>query len=180
MNRRMAALACVLALSLQACASGGGYQPRDADTGSGYSEQRIGGSQWRVEFVGETFESPAAVERYLLYRAAELTVQSGFDWFTPSTQVERPQDLDDEVTVVAPASPPPASPTWHPTWRRRSAFGWSDWNPPGPPNAWPQTAEPRPYSAVVYITMGRGVAPAGVFDARAVMARLGPEVTPAR
>ena len=37
--------------------------------------------RFRVSFAGNSFTSRETVERYLLFRAAELTVQNGFDHF---------------------------------------------------------------------------------------------------
>jgi hypothetical protein len=71
-----AAIFCLLA----ACASGPTpYQ--HARDGFGYSEQRIEDNRYRVSFAGNSATSRQTVEDYLLYRAAELTVQTGHDWF---------------------------------------------------------------------------------------------------
>ena len=52
-----------------------------AQDGYGYSEQRIEENRYRVSFAGNSATSRQTVEDYLLYRAAELTVQTGHDWF---------------------------------------------------------------------------------------------------
>ena len=71
-----AATLCLLA----ACASGPTpYQ--QARDGFGYSEQQIEDNRYRVSFAGNSATSRQTVEDYLLYRAAELTVQTGHDWF---------------------------------------------------------------------------------------------------
>ncbi len=36
---------------------------------------------YRVSFEGNGYSNRATVESYLLYRAAELTVRDGYDWF---------------------------------------------------------------------------------------------------
>jgi hypothetical protein len=74
---RAAALACVA--SLVACATVTPYQP--ADKGYGYAEQRIEKNRFRVSFAGNAETPKQTVETYLLFRAAELTLQSGYDYF---------------------------------------------------------------------------------------------------
>jgi hypothetical protein len=69
-----------LCLLLAACAaSPTPYQA--AQNGFGYSEQQIEENRYRVSFAGNSATSRQTVEDYLLYRAAELTVQNGHDWF---------------------------------------------------------------------------------------------------
>jgi hypothetical protein len=62
-----------------ACAKPTPYQP--ANGGYGYSEQQIEDKRYRVSFEGNASTPRAEVQNYLLYRAAELTVQNGFDYF---------------------------------------------------------------------------------------------------
>ena len=70
----------VLGLLLAACASAPTpYQA--AQGGFGYSEQQIEENRYRVSFAGNAATTRPTVEDYLLYRAAELTVQTGHDWF---------------------------------------------------------------------------------------------------
>jgi hypothetical protein len=73
-------LAVALVLLLAACAAAPTpYQA--AQSGFGYSEQQIEENRYRVSFAGNSATSRQTVEDYLLYRAAELTVQTGHDWF---------------------------------------------------------------------------------------------------
>lgn len=74
---QVAALAC--AASLVACVSVTPYQ--QADKGYGYSEQRIENNRFRVSFSGNSDTPKQTVETYLLFRAAELTLKSGYDYF---------------------------------------------------------------------------------------------------
>jgi hypothetical protein len=79
---RPAASALVLALGLVLAACAGGPTPyQQARDGYGYSEQRVEENRYRVSFAGNSATSRQTVEDYLLYRAAELTVQTGHDWF---------------------------------------------------------------------------------------------------
>ena len=61
------------------------YQPYRAESAGGihggYSDQRLAPNRYRVRFHGNELTSRERVETYLLYRAAELTVANGYDWF---------------------------------------------------------------------------------------------------
>lgn len=67
-------------LVLGACAMETPYQPSEGRYG--YSEQQIEETRYRVTFSGNPSTPRDTVQNYLLYRAAELTVQKGFDHFT--------------------------------------------------------------------------------------------------
>lgn len=47
----------------------------------GFEEVRLDGSTMRVHFQGNGFTSKQKVETYTLLRCAELTRESGYDWF---------------------------------------------------------------------------------------------------
>lgn len=76
----------LLALSaalLTACATATPYQPASSvDARDGFVEQKIENDRMRVSFAGNSLTSRETVETYLLYRAAELTKQNGYDHFT--------------------------------------------------------------------------------------------------
>ena len=81
-------LSVPLLLALGACAIETPYQPGNG--GYGYREQQIEDNRYRVSFAGNPSTPRETVQNYLLYRAAELTVQKGFDYFTVVDQdVER-------------------------------------------------------------------------------------------
>jgi hypothetical protein len=170
-----AAFACVL---LAACATADRYHARIDPAGSGYAEERIDETHWRVEFTGAGGDSRDIVESSLLYRAAELTASSGFDWFVSSAH-----EVDAETDVVVEARRVQASPVWRPQWRRNRSSHWTDWMPSG---AIPQEAPARSSSRVTTqerfaardeIIMGRGPAPEGAFDARRVLSDLATTVS---
>ena len=75
---RSAAAASALAV-LTACATITPYQPEIQ--GYGYAEQRLEQNRFLISFNGNSETPKQTVENYLLYRAAELTVQNGFDFF---------------------------------------------------------------------------------------------------
>ena len=47
----------------------------------GYSDEPIDSTTYQVTFAGNSATSPVDVDRYALYRAAEVTVDKGFDYF---------------------------------------------------------------------------------------------------
>ena len=67
------------ALALTACASLAPYGPQAGPNGQGYAEQRIESNRFRVTYRG--VGAPGPVADMALLRAADLTVQNGFDWF---------------------------------------------------------------------------------------------------
>ena len=79
-----AAALSVTTLGLAGCETATPYQPITAQralTQGGYSEEQIEANRFRVQFAGNSLTSRQTVERYLLFRSAQLTVNNGFDWF---------------------------------------------------------------------------------------------------
>ncbi len=79
------AATAVLAMGLSGCATPTPYQ---ASTGPvadayhpGYSDTKLEDNRYRITFAGNDSTSREMVENYLLYHAADLTLQSGYDWF---------------------------------------------------------------------------------------------------
>lgn len=71
------------------------YQPSVSDSARGYSETKLEDSRYRISFKGNGVTNRETVENYLLFRAAELTLQSGYDTFTV---VNRDTDADRTFT----------------------------------------------------------------------------------
>ena len=186
MKRLLVSTAIALAAGLAACATATPYQPAVLTASgpqNGFYEVPIEQNRWRVTFAGNTVTSRQQVEDALLLRAAELTIQNGFDHFVA---VNRQTERD----VRYRADPDPfVSPFgysrfggafWHPSWRyHRRAFGWRYWDPFYDP-FWDRGAydvrEIDKYEASAEIVMGRGAPPADAraFDARQIVANLGP------
>ena len=81
---KRALFAVAAALCLTACETETPYQPIAAQHGEdrgGYSDQQIEANRWDVSFAGNTLTSRQTVEKYLLFRSAQLTLDQGFDWF---------------------------------------------------------------------------------------------------
>jgi hypothetical protein len=188
MSRRSAAFAVIVALAagLAACATPTPYQPniRGQATSGGYSEVRLEENRFRVNFAGNSLTSRETVEGYLLFRAAELTVQNGYDWFSI---VDRQTNRDARTYIEPdPFYNPwygPAYSYWRPSWRYYGGgYGWRTWDPFFGGPFWANRVDVRTverFEASAEIVMGRGPKPAGdlrAFDARAVIDNLRPRI----
>ena len=183
MKRRSAAIAAVLALAagLSACATATPYQPNvpGASVSGGYSDYRLDANKFRVSFAGNTLTSRDTVERYLLYRAAELTLAQGYDWFLIAAR-------DTDKTTRTYVDPPMSSfryGYWRPYWSYYGpSWGWRTWDPYWGDPFWADRIDVRTvekYEATADIVMNKGPRPADdprAFDAREVMANLGPTI----
>ena len=183
--RRLALVTLPLA-ALAACATPTPYQPlgtRGTGASGGFSEQRITPNRFLVTFNGNSFTSRQRVETYLLYRAAELTVQQGFDSFTI---VDKATDRNVETRVNTIPGPRygfggPYG-WWRPSWRYYGGgFGWRSWDPWFGDPFWADNIDVSTvtrFEANAEIVMRHG-APGNdtrAFDAREVMANLGPTI----
>ena len=178
------AVAAALAAGLVACATPTPYQPNvpGQATSGGFSELRLEPNRFRVNFQGNTLTSRETVEGYLLFRAAELTVQQGYDWFSI---VDRETDRKTRTYVEPdPFYRPwygPAYIGWRPYWRYYGrGFGWRTWDPFWGDPFWGSRVDVRTvdkFEATAEIVMGKGQKPADdvrAFDARAVIDNLRP------
>ena len=83
MKALRALLLSVSAAVLVACATATPYQPASAPGAfDGFSQTMIENDRARVTFGGNSLTNRETVENYLLYRAAEIAVERGFDHFT--------------------------------------------------------------------------------------------------
>jgi hypothetical protein len=188
MSKRSAGIAAalVLAAGLAACATPTPYQPniRGQATSGGYSEVQIEPDRFRVTFSGNSLTSRETVEGYLLFRAAELTLQKGYDWFTI---VDRETDKTTRTYVDPdPFYRPWYGPSfgyWRPSWRYfGQGYGWRTWDPFWGDPFWGDRIDVRTvdrYEASAEIVMHKGAKPPGdprAFDARAVIDSLRPRI----
>jgi len=162
-------------IGLSACATSTPYGPAESGNGYGFSEQRIENNRYRLMFRGNSSTTRESVENFLLYRAAELTLQNGFDHFLVV-------EGDTEVNTSYSSS---VDPFYGPAFFGRSrfqrggfpyyayGFGWGGSRFNG------YTREITRYSAVAFITMHNGSKPGDnpqAFDARDVSENLRPLV----
>ena len=187
-RRRLPLLTALAAasLTLAGCQTATTYHPATGHgfNREGFSDQRIEGNRFQVSFSGNSVTARDTVERYLLYRAAELTVQNGFDNFV---LVDRDTDKRTRTYVTSDPFRPGPYGYWGVSWRyHRPGFGWGLYDPFwGDP--WGRDFDVNTidkYEAHAEIVMGRGAPRPGnvhAFDAHEVLRNLGPTiVTPDR
>jgi hypothetical protein len=180
----LASVCLAAALSLASCATPTPYQPISAASRAqgGYSETRLAPDQWRVTFAGNSLTSRETVEGYLLYRAAELTLEQRRDWFEI---VNRDTQHEIQRNIVRDPMYDPwwGYPSWRPYWRYyEPQIGWRSWYPWYGDPFWARSVNVQTverYEASADIVMHSGTRPAGdgnIFDAREVIARLEPRI----
>jgi hypothetical protein len=189
MQIKTAVLTAVLGLAvpLAACETPTPYQPLASRTAisGGFSEQRLEVDRFRVTFAGNTLTSRQTVENDLLYRAAELTVAQGFDWFETA---DRHTDRD-ERTYIDPDPFAWGGGYWRPYWRIYGGhrgfgggFGWRSAGPFWGDPFWGDDLDietVQKFETSAEIVMHHGPKPEGearAFDARAVISGLGPTI----
>jgi len=173
-------VAAGLSLAAIGCTTATPYQPDVAGqrVSGGYSEELIEEGRWRVAFSGNSLTSRDRVEGYLLFRAAELTLAQGYDWFLI---VDRLTERDVRTYV----EPDPFYDPWYGSryswWRPHWGYyrgGWEVWHPEYGGGFWADTIDLRTverFEAHAVVSMRRGVVPSDeerAFDARRVMSDL--------
>lgn len=185
-SRRLFTLATIAVLAIAGCAHPTPYQPQSASSShsTGYSDERLSADRFRVSFRGNSLTSRETVEAYLLYRAAELTVEQGYDWFSV---IDR--EMDHRVTREIRRDPyydpwyGPYYGAWLPYWRYNvRGRGWYTWDPYHADPFWADRYDAREieeFEATAEIRMGRGIAPqhdGQIYEARRVIEEIGPRV----
>jgi hypothetical protein len=164
LRKLMAAAALATTLGVAACESGPTpYQPAGEEA-RGYSETRIENDRWRISFKGNSMTDRETVETYMLYRAAELTLQNGYDNFTI---VNRDTERDRRTREYGGYMGTRLSYMYF-----VPNYGWvGAWEPYWTPSRYQQVTR---YEAYAEILMGRGAKSAdpNAFDARQVSQNL--------
>jgi len=156
----------VAVVALSGCVTPTPYQPAPP-RGFGYSEERLDQNKFRVSFRGNAQTSRETVEDYLLYRAAELTLNNGFTHF---------------IVVGRDTEAKTSYRYWIDHYGGRGWFyhgfpGWYDdpWHRPWAYDVQPVTT----YTATAEVIMVKGPRDDGdlrAFDAQAVLLQVGPRV----
>ena len=194
-RKLMIAGAASAALLVSACATETTYRPATGQGfgRTGYSDRQVEQNRYLVSFAGNSSTPRDTVERYLLFRAAEITLQAGGTYFV---MANRDTDLQSR-TYTTPGFGPGwgyggFGGYWGPSWRyygggfggggfgRLGGFGWSPWYGGGfgAFNDFDVQTVQR-YEASAEIVVGRGPIPRDnvrAFDARQVVDRIGPTV----
>lgn len=173
----LAAVAGLTLAGLSACETATPYQPLNAShaASGGYSDHQIETNRFQVSFSGNSVTSRETVERYLLFRAAELTLSQGNDWFEAEGRYtdRKTETYADPDPWGCSYGPGWCSGFWGPRWRFYRRGAWGAWDP------WMrqplEVHEITRYTASAEIIMGKGAKPAGdhrAFDAREVLQHL--------
>ena len=107
-------------------------QPMVPPAGPGVFTAKLSGPNARLVVTGHTFTSRGEIEKYLAYRAAQLTIERGADWFTLN------EDRAKGETAEPVPARDPAAPRYsfrmkyfRPVWRYKAsgATAWTRWSP---------------------------------------------------
>ncbi|AFV00480.1 CC0125/CC1285 family lipoprotein [Simiduia agarivorans] len=83
----------IVALMTVGCASSNGYKQAKGN-GYGYTDTALTENRYRINYKAKSHQS-AKAKNYALLRAAELTLDQGYDWFVVvdrETRVEKTED----------------------------------------------------------------------------------------
>lgn len=148
----------VFIYTLSGCAAPTPYQPADP---YGFSEQQLEDDRYRIRFRGNAQTEREVVENYLLYRAAELTLAKGYDYFLLA---DRSIDADTRYVYTLSAYPSYGYFHVYPHQRHRHQhrrLHRSLFFEPSIEAAWPITR----FEAVATIKLANGEPPADRVDA---------------
>jgi len=186
---RKAVLAAVAtgALLVSGCATETTYRPATGQgfQRTGYSDRQIEPNRFLVSFAGNSVTDRDTVERYLFFRAAELTLQRGFDYFVMADRDTNLQSRTYSTGFGSGFGYGGFGGYWGPSWRYAGrGFGWRTWDPwfGGGFGPWGNDFDVRTidrYEATAEIVMRRGAIPGDnirAFDARRVVESIGPSV----
>lgn len=158
-------LAAGLTFLLAGCVTPASYGPKTADTSTGYTDERLAQNRYRVTYTGNSATPRDTVEDYLLYRAAQVTLDAGYTAFE--------FDARDTKAKTTYFSTFQGFPGWY------DPFGWYWHN-------WPydEDIQARPitryeaYAEIIMLTPDQAKATPRSLDAHDVENRLGPRVLP--
>ncbi len=145
------------------------YGPRKPGETVGYTDTRLDQSRYRVTYSGNSTTDRETVETFLLMRAAQVTLKSGYSHFLFDTR-----DTKANTTYYN-------SFTGWPGW---PGFGWYWYSWPYGPGPFDAEGESRPitrfeaYAEIVMLTPGQAAKEPRAIDANQIIARLGPTIAP--
>jgi hypothetical protein len=164
--RHTALALCVLVAA--ACQTPTPYQPAVSPNGDGYTTQQIESNRFRVSFKGNSLTTRQTVDTYMLYRAAEVTLQNGGDYFIiVNKDVDKNTAYENYGDDLA--------------WGWGGGWGWrhGGWGGAGFGGGIDYTRPIPAYDAIADIVTYRGPKPQGnpyAYDAHEVMNAVGPTV----
>jgi len=160
-------VALLLIAGLAGCTTPATYSPQVNRGGPGYTDERLAQNRYRVTFTGNSVTPRAQVEDYLLYRAAQVTLDSGYTAFEFDAR-----DTKAKTTYLSTFDTFPYGPGWG------GGFGWY-WH------SWAfDDVQTRPitryeaYAEIIMLSAEQARSEPRALDAHDVMNRLGPRVLP--
>ncbi len=168
------AFAATAVVALSGCATPTPYQASNGPVANGYhpgySDTKLEDTRYRITFAGNDVTSRETVENYLLYHAADLTLQQGYDWFEV---VKRASDEKSRVVTTY------DDPFWGGMSFRYYRRGWGGWGGWGMRDGFDaDTMDFTRYEASAEIILHKGAKTeaANAYDARQVKANLASKV----
>ena len=164
---RQAAAALCLAV-LGACVTPTPYRPAATPYDDGYATMQIEQNRFRISFKGNSLTSRQTVDTYMLYRAAEVTLENGGDYFiVVNKDVDKNTAYENYGDDLA--------------WGWGGGWGWRHGFGPGPGfgGGIDYSRPINSYQAVADIVVYRGPKPRDnpyAYDAREVLNAIGPTI----
>ncbi len=166
-NLRILALLSLAALA--ACATPTPYKQAATTNDDGYSTQQIESNRFRISFRGNSLTSRQVVDTYMLYRAAEVTLQNGGDYFiVVNKDVDKNTGYESYGDDLA--------------WGWGGGWGWrrgGGWGGPGYGGGFDYSRPINSYDAIADIVTYHGAKPANnpyAYDAHEVLNAIGPTI----
>lgn len=159
-------LTILAAAALAACATQTPYEPA-GPSGYGFADQRIEKDRYRISFRGNSLTSRTEVENALLLRAAEVTLENGYDHFIVVSD-DTETETRTRVTDLGPRYGAFGLYGYGAFPYYARGYGWAGYNDY-------DVRESQRYTAIAYIKLGKGPKPAGqltAYDARQVQENL--------
>ena len=153
------------ALLLAACQTPATYGPRTPNSNTGYTDEQLAGNRWRVTFTGNSATKRETVESYLLLRAAEVTLKSGYRWFLFDTRDTEAQTTYQSDFVGWPG--------WHHRGWYWHSWPYGGWGAQGDVTTRPITSY-EAYAEIVLLTDEQAKAEPRAIPAQDVLDHIGP------
>jgi hypothetical protein len=152
-----------ISLSFLLAACGGATPYRPLEDGYGYGERKLESNRYAITFAGNSQTPRQVVEDYLLYRAAEVTLANGYNYFIMADQdTEADTRYNSQIIDYG-------------------GFGYYRWGPRfGTGIGIGTTTSTTEYEGQANIVMFKGAKPAQdvkAFDAREIKANLESRIT---
>lgn len=166
--RQLAGAVAATALVAACAATPPPYEPAATASDVGYTDTRIEDNRFRVTYTARSTDPASTAQDLALYRAADLTIQNGFDWF---------QIVTETVDAAPQASNRPRLSVG--IGGSSGSYGSSTGVGLGLGFGGGGSAAPTTARLEVVMGLGADARPDGAYDAQAVLDNLAPQLTAA-